>query len=126
MAWEGSGIKPETMHPVEQWETLFAEIILSRGADHCRKKVVEDLRQDETKNEADVAKPEVNLIHIALSAGCISDLTCNCPYAADGKNCKHIVCNPFIAWGLTSLRTTTGVYKCEYCPKALIFQNFEV
>ena len=85
MAWEESGIKPETMHPIEQWKTLVAEIILSRGADHCRNKVVGDLRQDETKIEADVAGPEVNLVHIALSDGCISDLTRNCPYAADGK-----------------------------------------
>ena len=42
-------MKPETMHPIEQWESLFTEVILSRGADYCRKQVVEDLRQDGTR-----------------------------------------------------------------------------
>lgn len=87
------------MHPIEQWENLFAEVILSRGADYCNKKVVEDLRQDETKIEADVAGSEVYHVHIALSDGCISDLTCNCPYAADGtKNCKHMAAVLFSAF----------------------------
>ena len=34
-------MKPERMHPIEQWETLFAEINLSRDADHCRKMLSE-------------------------------------------------------------------------------------
>ena len=78
-------MKPETMHPIEQWESLFTEVILSRGADYCRKQVVEDLRQDGTKIEADVAGSEVYHVQIALSDGCISDLTCNCPYNRYGN-----------------------------------------
>ena len=58
-------MKPETMHPIEQWESLFTEVILSRGADYCRKQVVEDLRQDGTKIEADVAGSEVYHVHNA-------------------------------------------------------------
>ena len=83
-------MKPETMHPIEQWESLFTEVILSRGADYCRKQVVEDLRQDETKIEADVAGAEVYHVQIALSDGCISDLTCNCPYNRYGDRTVRV------------------------------------
>lgn len=91
-------MKPSTLTPTSKWEKLFTDIILSRGADYCRKKVVENLQQDESKLEADVVGSETYHVHIALTDGRISDLTCNCPYAADGsKNCKHMAAVLFAA-----------------------------
>ena len=91
-------MKLDSMMPMKKWEKLFTDIILSRGADYCRKKVVENLQQDESKIEADVVGSETYHVRIALTDGCISDLTCNCPYAADGlKNCKHMAAVLFSA-----------------------------
>lgn len=77
--------------PIRQWDTLFTDTILSRGADYCKKKFVNDLQQDESGIDADVVGSETYHVHIALQADGISGMTCNCPYASDGsRNCKHM------------------------------------
>ena len=91
-------MKLETITPINKWEKLFTDIILSRGADYCRKKVVENLRQDDAQIDADVVGSETYHVHIDLEDGGISALACDCPYAADGlKNCKHMAAVLFAA-----------------------------
>lgn len=51
-------MKPNAIHPLEKWESLFTDLILSRGADYCRKGVVQNLTQSDSAIHADVAGTE--------------------------------------------------------------------
>jgi len=83
---------------MSKWEHIFTDIILSRGADYCKKGVVKGLQQNENSITADVVGSETYHVEVALENGEIAELTCDCPYAAEGfRACKHMAAVLFAA-----------------------------
>lgn len=73
-----------------KWKKLFATHILERGYVHYLKNAVENIEISEDIIRADVTGSEDYEVEISLSNGEVTDMYCSCPYAADGRNCKHM------------------------------------
>ena len=69
---------------------LFETRILERGRDYFRSGAVTDLHTSDNTLTATVAGSADYEVTVTLENGEPSDLYCSCPYAADGKNCKHM------------------------------------
>ena len=72
-----------------KWKELFAARILSRGYDYYLEGNVWNLHSKDGEISATVAGTEDYCVTITLSDGKITDMVCDCPYAADGNYCKH-------------------------------------
>ena len=72
------------------WKSLFARHILERGYDYYCMDAVENLDVSEDLIRADVSGTEDYEVEISLEDGEITDMYCSCPYAEDGRNCKHM------------------------------------
>ncbi len=72
------------------WEKLFATHILERGYDYYCKNAVENIDISDDIIIADVIGTEDYEVEISLSNGRVTDMYCSCPYASDGRNCKHM------------------------------------
>lgn len=72
------------------WKKLFAIHILERGYDYYLENAVENLDISDEIIRADVIGSEDYEVEISLSDGDVSDMYCSCPYASDGRNCKHM------------------------------------
>ena len=72
------------------WKNLFATHILERGYDYYLKNAVENIDVSDDIIRADVIGSEDYEVEISLSNGAVTDMYCSCPYASDGRNCKHM------------------------------------
>ena len=72
------------------WESLFRARILERGYDYYLCNAVKNMEVTEDSITADVLGTENYQVEITLEEGEILDMYCSCPYAEDGKNCKHM------------------------------------
>ncbi len=72
------------------WKKLFAIHILERGYDYYCENAVENIDISDDIISADVIGTEDYEVEISLSNGMVTDMYCSCPYASDGKNCKHM------------------------------------
>jgi len=72
------------------WKKLFTTHILERGYDYYCENAVESLDISDDIIRADVIGTEDYEVEISLNNGEITDMYCSCPYALDGKNCKHM------------------------------------
>ena len=72
------------------WKKLFAIHILERGYDYYCDDAVENMEISDNIIRADVIGSEDYEVEISLSNGEVTDMYCSCPYALDGKNCKHM------------------------------------
>ena len=73
------------------WKKLFAIHILERGYDYYCDDAVENMEISDDIIRADVIGSEDYEVEISLSNGEVTDMYCSCPYALDGRNCKHMV-----------------------------------
>lgn len=73
-----------------EWKNLFALHILERGYDYFCENAVEDMEVSEDLIRASVIGTEEYEVEISLLDGEINDMYCSCPYAEDGRNCKHM------------------------------------
>lgn len=73
-----------------RWEKLFARHILERGYDYYCENTVENLDISEDIIRADVIGSEDYEVEISLNNGEVTDMYCSCPYALEGRNCKHM------------------------------------
>lgn len=76
------------------WSKYFSSKILARGREYYRTDAVGELFFD-PKNHlltADVYGTEIYGVSVQLNAydNDIEDMDCDCPYAFDGENCKHM------------------------------------
>lgn len=76
---------------MKNWEAKFASHILRRGFDYFTEGAVHELVQTADGYEAVVEGSDYYRVEIILSDQRIMDMSCDCPYAEDGKNCKHMV-----------------------------------
>lgn len=72
------------------WKKLFAIHILERGYDYYLENAVKNLDVSDDIIKADVIGSEDYEVEISLSNGEVTDMYCSCPYASDGRNCKHM------------------------------------
>jgi len=72
------------------WKRLFNPVILERGFDYHRNKKAEILNLSADEVNAVVSGSDDYEVNIYFSDGEIEDMYCNCPYASDGNNCKHM------------------------------------
>lgn len=72
------------------WKKLFAIRILERGYDYYCDDAVENMEISDDIIRADVIGTEDYEVEISLSNGEVTDMYCSCPYALDGRNCKHM------------------------------------
>ena len=73
-----------------KWKKLFAMHILERGYDYYVEDAVENIDISEDIIRADVIGSEDYEVEISVNNGEITDMYCSCPYALDGRNCKHM------------------------------------
>ncbi len=73
-----------------KWKKLFATHILERGYDYYLENAVENIDISEDIIRADVIGSEDYEVEISVNNGEVTDMYCSCPYALDGKNCKHM------------------------------------
>ena len=75
------------------WEDMFRPHILERGYDYYMTGAVESLTRldpDDIVYEAVVDGSTDYHVEIQYDRGIVMDMQCDCPYAMDGKNCKHM------------------------------------
>lgn len=72
------------------WKKQFAIHILERGYDYYLENAVENIDISEDMIRADVIGSEDYEVEISINNGDVIDMYCSCPYALDGKNCKHM------------------------------------
>ncbi len=72
------------------WKDLFQGHILNRGYNYYCENLVEDLDISEDTLRATVLGTENYEVEIYLEQDQVVDMYCSCPYAEDGKNCKHM------------------------------------
>ncbi len=73
-----------------EWYSLFREHILNRGAEYHQDGRVSLIQKEEQIIEAEVEGTECYHVSIELSGEEVAYMTCDCPYAEDGSNCKHM------------------------------------
>lgn len=64
--------------------------ILERGHDYYCENAVENLNISDDIIRANVIGSENYEVEISLSNKEVTDMYCSCPYASDGRNCKHM------------------------------------
>lgn len=72
------------------WMSLFEPHILNRGMEYYEEGCVSDLQIIGNAVEAEVEGSEYYQVLIELDGGEVMDMSCDCPYAAKGYNCKHM------------------------------------
>ena len=82
---------------IADWKKLFAPHILSRGEEYYESELVEIGTMDEESIEAAVEGTDTYSVKIALKNNHVVRMLCDCPYAADGNNCKHMAAVLFAA-----------------------------
>ncbi len=80
-----------------KWMDLFAGHILKRGSGYYEVGRVRNLVVEGDRIEALVEGSEPYDVQISMENGSVKEMTCNCPYANDGNNCKHMAAVLF-AW----------------------------
>lgn len=73
-----------------EWKRFFASHILDRGYDYYCEGAVEELEISGDFVRAEVIGSEVYEVEISLEDGEVDEMYCSCPYAEDGRNCKHM------------------------------------
>jgi len=72
------------------WQNLFAPHILARGYDYYLEGTVDKLKIDINEITASVSGTADYKVEIELSNNRVIAMSCNCPYAEDDNNCKHM------------------------------------
>lgn len=80
-----------------KWNHYFAPHILSRGRAYFDSDLVEIEAMDEQSIEASVEGTETYSVEILFQKGQVVQMTCDCPYAVGGENCKHMAAVLFAA-----------------------------
>ena len=73
-----------------EWETYFQKRILDRVYDYYFDDRVEDLHINSNRIKAVVHGTDFYHVEIKLKGNQIIGMSCDCPYAQDGHNCKHM------------------------------------
>ena len=75
---------------MKPWKDLFRTHILERGLNYYEEDCVTSLEKTSTGYTAVVEGTENYDVEIEIRDDRVYDMTCTCPYAADGNYCKHM------------------------------------
>ena len=75
---------------MKSWQRRFAPDILERGIEYYRQGEVEELEKTDYGYSAVVYGIDVYDVDIIADDGELTEMTCTCPYAQEGNNCKHM------------------------------------
>lgn len=75
---------------MKPWKDLFRTHILERGRNYYEEDCVALLKQTSTGYTAVVEGTDDYDVEIEICDNQVSDMTCTCPYAAEGNYCKHM------------------------------------
>lgn len=75
---------------IMEWDHLFESHILERGWDYYENEYVHEILKEENGIKAWVEGSELYQVRIGITDGEIINMTCTCPYAEGGLNCKHM------------------------------------
>ncbi|HJE86217.1 MAG TPA: SWIM zinc finger family protein [Levilactobacillus hammesii] len=81
------------------WEVQFQPQIVDRGYDYYRRGLVVNGQKSADEIHAIVAGTQDYHVVIKLVDDEVVDAVCDCPYAVDGKYCKHMAATLFWAFG---------------------------
>ena len=73
-----------------EWEYNFSKRILNRGFNYYLDGYVENIYINAKKIKAVVYGTHRYHVEITLNGDDIKEMSCDCPYASDGFNCKHM------------------------------------
>ncbi len=73
-----------------EWESYFQKRILDRGYDYYFDDRVDNLQIKPNRIKAVVHGTDFYHVEIKLNGNQIIGMSCDCPYALDGHNCKHM------------------------------------
>ena len=73
-----------------EWESYFQKRILDRGYDYYFDDRVDNLHIKPNRIKAVVHGTDFYHVEIKLNGNQIIGMSCDCPYALDGHNCKHM------------------------------------
>ena len=71
------------------WEYQFRDIILIRGMEYYRERLVDQIIRTDRGWKAVVHGSEDYTVEITEENGKVKSMQCSCPYAEGGRNCKH-------------------------------------
>lgn len=89
------------------WNQRFLTTILNRGREYFKNGCVEELECDEQRITAVVSGSYDYDVEINFDGTQIGSMTCDCPYAEDGYNCKHMAAVLY-AWENQSKKSDSG------------------
>ena len=72
------------------WHTGFEGTILGRGKTCFKDGAVVGLHRELTAWQALVVGTKLYRVNVGMERGRVTSLRCNCPYAKEGKRCKHM------------------------------------
>ncbi len=73
-----------------EWKSLFRPHILARGYDYYLDDKVNITNKSDAGIEAEVEGSETYVVNIGVENETVDYMECDCPYAMDGNNCKHM------------------------------------
>ena len=73
-----------------KWYTLFRQHMIDSGIKYYENGHVLDFSYSDNKITAQVEGTDIYNVQITLDGEEVTDMYCSCPYAADGRNCKHM------------------------------------
>ena len=89
MAYNGN-IQSSRRDEIMNWKELFKNTILEKGHDYYLSGKAKITESSNNYVEATVFGTEEYHVSISFSNGDVDGMYCNCPYATDGNNCKHM------------------------------------
>ncbi|WP_293727925.1 SWIM zinc finger family protein [uncultured Phascolarctobacterium sp.] len=75
---------------INGWRHLFQKHILSRGFSYCLLDYVRNITRTALGYTSVVSGTEDYTVNIVLRNEKVVQMSCECPYAEDGNNCKHM------------------------------------
>ena len=72
------------------WHELFSDRIYERGLAYYEDEVVHDIERTKNKITAAVDGSDTYTVTLYVKDDAVYNMTCTCPYAAKGENCKHM------------------------------------
>ena len=112
---------------LNEWNQFFSPVILRRGEDYYYSGAVLSM---ELRNDTIIAEVSgMSLYHVKIYApgGTVRNMECDCPYAADGHDCKHMAAVLFAAGSnrFPSAQTDAPVHPSPSVEKIVRFLNEE-
>ena len=84
------------MH-ITDWKENFISKMITRGRNYWRAGAVKNLHCTQEKITADVEGTRLYRVEITLAGDAVERMSCTCPFAKEGTNCKHMAAVLFAA-----------------------------